>query len=156
MNGQGSVTRVEPTGAQVSAGIGVSIAVDTPWRRLRVKPSFEYLREEIEVSGIVHRAFSIDPSVPSFNLVAINAAEERSFHGIGPGLEIETDVGRRGPMLFALAVSGGAYHVLGDRDVVLSSADPTGTESAIWRYRKDAWTYRVQVGLSLRWAPDAD
>jgi hypothetical protein len=83
VRGQGSVTRVEPTGLQASAGIGVSFTLDTEWRRIRIKPSFEYLLEEVEISGVVHRAVSVDPSIPSFDLIAISGTEDRSFHGIG-------------------------------------------------------------------------
>jgi hypothetical protein len=156
VRGQGSVTRVEPTGLQASAGIGVSFTLDTEWRRIRIKPSFEYLLEEVEISGVVHRAVSVDPSIPSFDLIAISGTEDRSFHGIGPGLEVDTDIARTGPFLLALTASAGAYHILGDRDVVVSSTDATGTESAIWRYRKNAWIYRAQVGLRFRWAPRVD
>lgn len=156
VRGQGSVTRAEPTDFQASAGIGFSITIDTEWRRIRVKPSFEYLVEEIEISGLVHRAISVDPAIPSFNFFAISGTEEKYFHGIGPGLEVEADIVRKGPFLLALTVSGGAYHTLGDRDVVISSTDATGAESATWRYRKDAWTYRGHVGLRFRWTPDVD
>lgn len=156
VRGQGSVTRVEPTGLQASAGIGVSFTLDSEWARHRIKPSFEYLFEETKISGVVHRAFLIDAAGPTHDFVAISATDERSFHGVGPGLEIETDVARKGPFLLALTVSAGAYHILGDRDVVVSSTDATGTESAVWRYRKDAWTYRAQVGLRFRWAPKTD
>lgn len=156
VQGQGSVTRSEPTDFQASAGIGISFTIDTGWRRIRVKPSFEYLVEELEISGLVHRAISVDPNIPSFNFIAISGSEEEYFHGIGPGLEIEADIARKGPLLLALTASGGAYHILGDRDVVISSTDPTGVESATWSYRKDSWTYRAHVGLRFRWAPIVD
>lgn len=153
VQGQGSVTRAEPTDFQASAGIGFSITIDTEERRFRIKPSIEYLVEEVEISGLVHRATSIDPDIPSFNFFVISGAEEKYFHGIGPGLEVEADIVRKGPVMLALTGSGGAYYNLGDRDVVVSSTDPTGAESATWRYRRDAWTYRFNVGLRFRWAP---
>ncbi len=160
VRGQGSVTRVEPTGFQASAGVGFSITIDTEWRPIRIKPSLEYLVEEVQVSGLVHRAVSDDPTIPSFYLLAISGAEEKFFHSIGPGLEIEADITRKGPLLLALTASGGAYHLLGDRDVEFSStivgADATGTESATWSYRKDPWTYRFDVGVRFRWAPRVD
>lgn len=153
VQGQGSVTRAEPTDFQASAGIGFSITIDTEWRRFRIKPSFEYLVEEIEISGLVHRAKSVDPSIPSFDFIVISGNDTEYFHSIGPGLEIEADIARMGPILMAFTVSGGAYHLLGDRDVVISSADSTGAESATWRFRRDAWTYDFHVGVRFRWAP---
>ena len=156
VRGQGSVTRVEPTGFQASAGVGFSITIDTEWRPIRIKPSLEYLVEEVQVSGLVHRAVSVDPAIPSFDFVSISGAEEQFFHSIGPGLEIEADIARKGPLLLALTASGGAYHLLGDSDVEFSSTDATGTESATWSYRKDPWTYRFDVGMRFRWAPRVD
>lgn len=153
VRGQGSVTRAAPSGFQASAGIGVSITIENDWHPIRIKPSFEYLVEEIEVSGLVHRATSLDPSIPTFNLYAVSGSQTQFFHSIGPGLEIEADIFRKGPMLLALTGSGGAYHIIGNRDVEFSSTDPTGTESAAWSYRKDPWTYRFDVGLRFRWAP---
>ncbi len=154
VQGQGSAARVEPTGFQASAGVGFSITFDTAWRRIRVKPSFEYLYEELDISGVVHRAVSDDPAIPSFIFFVLSDSEEKAFHGIGPGLEVEADVGRAGPFEIALSVSGSAYKILGDRDVELTSMDPTATESATWRYRKNEWSYRSYVGLRFRWAPD--
>jgi len=158
VRGQGSVTRVEPTGFQASAGVGFSITIDTEWRPIRIKPSLEYLVEEVQVSGLVHRAKidNSDPNNPSFDLFSISGAEEKFFHSIGPGLEIEADITRKGPLLLALTASGGAYHILGNRDVEFSSTDATGTESATWSYRKGPWTYRFDVGMRFRWAPRVD
>ena len=156
VRGQGSVTSVKPTGFQASAGIGLSFTIDTDWRPIRIKPSLEYLVEEVEVSGVVHRATSLDPSIPTFNLYAVSGAERRFFHSLGPGLEVEADIFRKGPMLLALMGSGGAYRLLGDSDVEFSSTDPTGVESATWGYTKDPWTYRFDVGVRFRWVPDGD
>jgi hypothetical protein len=158
VRGQGSVTRVEPTGFQASAGVGFSITIDTEWRPIRIKPSLEYLVEEVQVSGLVHRAKidNSDPNNLSFDLFSISGAEEKFFHSIGPGLEIEADITRKGPLLLALTASGGAYHILGNRDVEFSSTDATGTESATWSYRKGPWTYRFDVGMRFRWAPRVD
>ncbi len=158
VRGQGSVISVEPTGFQASAGVGFSITIDTQWRPIRIKPSFEYLVQKIQVSGLVHRAISDDPTIPSFYLFAISGAEEKFFHSIGPGLEIEADITRKGPLLLALTASGGAYHLLGDSDVEFSSTDTAGTQSAtaMWSYRKDPWTYRFDVGMRFRWAPRTD
>ena len=155
VQGQGSVTSTQPAGFQASAGAGVSFTIETGWRRLRIKPSFEYLVEEIEVDGLVHRATLLDPNVPSFNFISISGSQTEFFHSIGPGLEIEADIARGGPVLVALLVSGSAVHILGDRDVDFSSTDATGLDTATWGYRKDAWTYRAHVGVRFRWVPEA-
>lgn len=154
VQGQGSVTDAQPTGLVVTAGAGLSITIETERRRFRIKPSLEYLLEEVGVGGRVHRATLDDPSVPSFNFIVITGNEKKYFHGLGPGLEVEADIARAGPVLVALLASGSAFRILGDRDVQFSSTDATGTESATWSYRKDAWSYRAHVGLRFRWVPD--
>lgn len=154
VNGQGSTTSKEPTGFQASAGAGLSFTIETGWRRLRIKPSFEYLVERIEVRGRVHRATSADPALGTWNFFVITGNSKEYFHSIGPGLSVEADVARAGPVLIALLASGSAYRVLSDRDVAFSSTDATGTESGSFRYRKDAWSYGAHVGLRFRWAPE--
>ncbi|MAI25380.1 MAG: hypothetical protein CMN75_05035 [Spirochaeta sp.] len=153
VRGQGSVTRAAPTGFQASAGIGISFTIETDWLPIRIKPSFEYLVEEIEISGLTHRATSLDPAIPSWNLYAVTGSQTRFFHSIGPGLEVEADIFRKGSVLMALTGSGGAYHLIGNRDVEFSSTDPTGSVTGEWAYRKDPWTYRFDLGLRFRWAP---
>ena len=140
VQGQGSKATVGPGGLQASAGWGVSIEVDTPWRKIRVKPSFEYLYEQVRVSGTVRRARDDDPLIPSFFFFTISGSRNKDFHGIGPGLELETDVSRVGPFDIALALSASVYKIFGDRDVAFTRTDPTATESATWSYRKRAWT----------------
>ncbi len=58
--GQGIQTSVEVDRLLLSAGAGVAFTIDAWGRRLRIKPSFEYLREELEVSGLMAQAFKTD------------------------------------------------------------------------------------------------
>lgn len=153
VRGQGSTTSLRPNSPQSSVGAGMSIDVDTPWRRIRVKPSVEYLFEKLEVTGTVRRAISNGSPVPDF--VVISGSDGKHFHGIGPGLEVETQISRAGPFDIALTVAGSAYKILGDRDVEVTGTDPTATGSATWRYRRSSWAYRGYVGLRFMWAPDA-
>ena len=154
VEGQGSTASAGPRGLQSSAGVGVSIEVDTPWRTIRVKPSFEYLHEQVRISGGVRRAQDDDLSIQSYLFFVISGSRNKDFHGIGPGLELETDVSRVGPFEIALALSGSAYKILGNRSVTFTETDPTAAQSATWRYRKQAWTYRGYVGLRFLWSPD--
>ncbi len=153
VQGQGSTTSAQPAGFQATAGAGVAFTLDTSWRRIRIKPSVEYLLEQIDVRGRVHRARVNDPAIPSYDLFAITGIETEYFHGIGPGLEIEADISRAGPFVVALLASGGAYYVLGDRYVGFSAVDATATENATFEYRKHPWSYRAHVGFRFRWAP---
>jgi hypothetical protein len=178
VSGQGSTTSVQPRHLLLSAGGGIAFSFDAWGRRFRIKPSAEYLREEVEVTGVVSGATIDDPGVlarpngnppipgrpPTFNFFNGSGSERQVFHGIGPGLEAEVDVARNGPLIVSVLVSGGAYRILGDRTVEFSAPlVQTGSGSTIvspphtatWKYKKDPWSYRAHVGIRLRWAPDS-
>jgi hypothetical protein len=171
VSGQGSTTSVQPRHLLLSAGGGIAFSFDAWGRRFRIKPSAEYLREEVEVTGVVSGATIDDPGKlppnprdPTFNFFNGSGSERQVFHGIGPGLEAEVDVARNGSLIVSVLVSGGAYRILGDRTVEFSAPlVQTGSGSTIvsppqtatWKYKKDPWSYRAHVGIRLRWAPDS-
>ena len=96
IRGQGSATTAEVKPLLISAGAGVAFTVDAWERRLRVKPSVEYMREEIEATGVLHRAArtrvdpppTVDEFPEGFRLIELSGDKKQVFHGIGPGLEI--------------------------------------------------------------------
>jgi hypothetical protein len=180
--GVGSETNAEVQPFLVGAGAGVAFSFDLFGRRVRVKPSVEYLREEIEVSGVLNRAILIDtgiqffPATPgpparpqidqlpaTFIPVSLKDSTTEAFHGLGPGLAVEMDALRTGPIMLALFAGVNAYHILNDRKVELS-AQKTLTNPALtpnpqsveaeWRFEKDPWFYRGTVGLRFRWLPE--
>jgi len=159
--GQGSNLTAEVKPLLISAGAGVAFTVDAWERRLRIKPSVEYLREEIEVTAVVHRAVQtrLDP-VPTteefpdgFRLIELSGGKQRFFHGIGPGLEIEADAGRAGPLMLTVYIAGQAYAFLGDLEMEISDTNEDG-ETAMWRFEKNRWGFRSGVGLRFRWVPE--
>jgi hypothetical protein len=167
--GQGSRTRAQVDELLVRAGAGVAFTVDALGRRFRVRPSFEYLREEIEVEGAVRRAVCAVPNavmgcgakairfggggVDDFREIDLRGSETKDFHGIGPGLELETDVGRIGPIVPSIFIGGQAYRFLGSRKISFSTSNEFG-ETLSASFKKDPWAYRVGVGVSLRWLPE--
>jgi hypothetical protein len=160
VGGQGSSTTAEVKPLLLSAGAGVAFTLE-PWeRRLRIKPSVEYLREEIEVTGVVHRAEdTTPPPIPgdttADRFIEMQGSGQKTYHGIGPGLEVELDTARAGPFMLTIFVSGAAYKILGDREVSFTDSftDEFGTETAAWSFEKPAWSYRAGVGLRFRWLP---
>lgn len=173
--GQGSRTLVKLDPLVFSAGLGVAFTVE-PWeRRLRIKPSFEWLREGLEVNGILHRAVTCVPnasppptcvptfpvntapgaakSLSDFRLISLQRSEKRIFHGIGPGLELEGDTARLGPFMLSIYASGQLYYFLGNRRIDLAAQNQFG-EWAFWRFDKSAWGWRGNVGLRFRWLPE--
>jgi hypothetical protein len=160
--GQGSKTSVEVKPLVLSAGAGIAFTLEAWDRRLRIKPSFEYLQEKVEVTGVVNRAVRLDPGsnlppVPAtFRFIVIEGGDEKTYHGIGPGLEVEVDAARAGPFMLTLFVSGQAYKMLGDLEVAFTGSftDEIGTETAAWVFEKDPWSYRGGLGLRFRWLPE--
>jgi hypothetical protein len=181
VRGQGSATSVQPRHLLLSAGGGIAFSLDAWGRRFRIKPSFEYLREEVEVTGVVSAATieyagtpttppGLDP--PTFNLFTGSESERQVFHGIGPGLELEADVARSGSLVWSVLAFGGLYRILGDRTVEFSETlwqtttypdhpntpppPPVPSDfTATWKYQKDPWSYRAHLGIRIRWAPDS-
>jgi hypothetical protein len=161
VEGQGSKTTVDIKPLLISAGAGVAFTVDARERRLRIKPSVEYLREEIEVTGVVHRAMQTGiPPIPppedfpeGFRLIELSGGKKQVFHGVGPGLEIEADTARAGPLMLTLYLAGQAYAFLGDLEMEFSDTNEDG-ETATWRFEKNRWGFRAGVGLRFRWVPE--
>jgi hypothetical protein len=155
IDGQGSRTRAEPRPLVLTAGAGMAFSFDVGERRLRVKPSVEYLREEVRVSGLVHRAFVTDPNVPSYLFVELSASKDAVFHGFGPGLEIEADVARWNSLVVGVLASAQYYWIMSDQKVELSDSGQFGPlpASAQWQYKKGLHAVRAAVGMRFRWAP---
>jgi hypothetical protein len=159
--GQGSTLTAEVKPLLISAGTGVAFTVDAWDRRLRIKPSVEYLREEIEVTGVVKRqVYDGSVEVPTtedfpdgFRAIELSGSKKDVFHGLGPGLEIEADAGRAGPLVLAVYVAGQAYAFLGDLEMEFSDTNEFD-ETATWRFEKERWGYRAGVGLRFRWVPE--
>jgi hypothetical protein len=159
--GQGTRTRMQVKRAVWSAGTGIALSFDWLGRRIRVKPSFEYLRQQMDLIGVVHRAVKLQSPTVSvldlsgFRLISLTQQEQRSYDGIGPGLELEADAARLGPFVSSVYVMGRGYKLLGDLDTTLSATNEFG-ETATWEFEPDSWVWRAGVGFRFRWLPDAD
>jgi hypothetical protein len=82
----------------------------------------------------------------------VTGSANDDFWGVGPGLEIEMDAARTGPMVFSLYTSGAAYRMLGDLDLTFSGTNEFG-ETGFWSYEMDEWAFRAGVGVRVRVAP---
>ena len=155
---QGARTEAELGSVLAGAGAGVALTLDLGGRRLRVKPSVEYLFHRVRVSGIVRHVAGrrvIDDSgqfLEDFTFFTLRDDEERTFHSLGGGLELEMDTIRLGPFVTALFLRGQVLRIMGDRDFELSASD--GTNTARWSAEVDPTLYRAQAGLRFRYLPD--
>ena len=159
--GQGSRSRIQVRRLVWSAGAGIAFGFDVLGRRVRVKPSFEYLRQELDLIGVVHRAVKLEEEqvsvvdLSAFRLLSLTREEKRSYDGIGPGLELEFDAARFGPFVSSIYLMGRGYHLFGDLETTFSQTNEFG-ESATWTFRPDRWVWRSGVGFRFRWLPERD
>jgi hypothetical protein len=157
-----------------SGGLGVAFTADIGERRVRIKPSVEALRETIVAEGIVNQVVLdprdfplpfIDPDQPQLGrkspclqsgqgcrAISLKGSANDDYWGVGPGLEIEMDAARTGPMVFSLYTSGAAYRMLGDLDLEFTGTNEFG-ETGFFTYEMDEWAFRAGVGVRVRVAP---
>lgn len=170
VTGQGSVIEASFGSYFLNGSLGVSFDLEVLDRRLSIKPSFEWAVYQLRVEGLVARAFatvrsnppgtpaSVPQPVPrtTFRLVSLESFDRKVLHGIGPGLEVELEATRFGPIVSSVYISGQAYRLWGNREQTLSATfvDSVGTETANWQAKFHRWTYRGGLGIRLAWRPE--
>jgi len=168
--GQGSQTRAELDTFLVTARAGVAFPLELFGRAMRIKPSVGWIRYEVKVNGLVVSA-DCATFLTSTNCnpagggttreIRLSDSTNESFDGIGPGLDIEMDTGRIGPLGTSLSIGASAYKILGNRNVDLTTSTSypdTGipgigasTASAQFHFDVEDWAYRAFLGLRLQW-----
>jgi len=163
--GQGTRTSVEIEPLSYGAGLGAAFEVQLFDQIIRIKPSIEYFSYEVQASGIVSRAVALVDVTPEpndlsdFRHILLESRRSKRFHGLGPGIEIETDAARVGSLVTSVFLSARAYSMFGNleiRDNVFNTSDPdplAQQENARFETEIDRWLYRGSVGVRLRWAP---
>jgi hypothetical protein len=177
VQGQGSRARWQLDRDVWSSGGGLALTTTIFQHTIRIKPSFEWIHFSQDFIGVVHRAVKLKtPSQPqivtnpgtaqwrsqvvfndltAFRLIELTHTDTKDFDGIGPGLEIEVDTARLGPILTSVFALGRAYHLIGNLDQSFSASNQYG-ESASWTFQPEPWVYRAGVGIRFRWVPERD
>lgn len=178
-NGQGSVTTTTYETLSFGASLGVAFPVRVGERQLRIKPSFGWFSYEAEASGQLvdaeceppSRCTDVDGGVPpppppgavlpgSFRETMLSGSDTKRFHAIGPGLDVEMDTGRYGPLGTSIFLGGRAYRTLGDTTLEIQSTQVYGNDglplanqavSARWEAEFEPWVFRAGVGLRIQW-----
>jgi hypothetical protein len=158
--GQGSRTRWQLGQWVYSAGGGVAFTFTLFQRTFRLKPSVEWVQVDQDFIGVTRRAIKLqNPSgadnLSQFRQISLNSVRTRTFDGIGPGLELEVDTARLGPIQTSLYAMGRGYHFFGNLDTTLSAVNEFG-ESATWTAQPEQWLVRAGVGIRFRWSPESD
>ena len=159
--GQGSRSRMQVKRLVWSGGGGIAFSFDALGYRVRVKPSVEYLHQEMDLIGVVHRAVKLkDPRVSvvdlsDFRLISLTHEEKQGYDGIGPGLDLEVDTARLGPFVSSVYLAARGYRLFGDLETTFSETNGFG-ETATWTFQPDRWVWRGGVGIRFRWLPERD
>jgi hypothetical protein len=178
VTGIGSETTAETQPLTIAAGAGIAFSFDAFGRRFRIKPSAEYLREEVDFTGSVISAQLFDtgiqnfpPNIPTrpalFIPITLKGSESEVFQGVGAGLELEMDTARAGPFMITLFAGAQGVHLLGDTEVEFSDeqvlTNPPFTAplrpdnqpiSASWSFEKEPWMYSGGIGVRFRFVPE--
>jgi hypothetical protein len=178
--GAGSRTTSTVETLVYGASVGLAFPFELLGRRLWLKPSVGWLRYEVQVEGTVDAGIKDDlPQMPGPNArdctflpdatnpvtaacagISLDGSESTWLQGVGPGLALEMDAARWGPIGASLYLDARAYKILGDREVSFSSSVtydtnlgriPADTYSANWSWSADPWIYRAGVGIRFSW-----
>lgn len=130
--GVGSKTSSEVDTFGFGARVGLAFPFEFRERRLWFKPSFGWMRYTVDVQGTLIAGIKDDPFPqgaggntgfgPGIRGISLGEKGSESFDGIGPGIELELEAGRFGPIGVSLFASAEAYRTLGNRDVKLSDS----------------------------------
>jgi hypothetical protein len=170
-NGQGSETSAEVDTLVFGASLGVAFPLQVGKRQLRIKPSIGWINYEVDAEGLVvdaacdpeNRCTDVTgtpglPPDPGFlRETILTASDSQRFNGIGPGLDVEMDTGRYGPLGVSLFMGGRAYAIVDDRTISFGTQevydDQLGTDRAAGRFEVevDRWLYRAHVGIRFHW-----
>jgi hypothetical protein len=178
VSGIGSETTAETQPLTIAAGAGIAFSFDAFGRRFRIKPSAEYLREEVDFTGSVISAQLFDTGIQAFppNItqkpalfipITLKGSESEVFQGVGAGLELEMDTARAGPFMITLFAGAQGVHLIGDTEVKFSDeqvlTNPPFTSplrpnnqpiSASWSFEKEPWMYSGGIGVRFRFVPE--
>lgn len=168
---RGSSVRAEGKPLILSGGLGSEFAFEAFERGFRVRPTLEWMYHrdtikntlgggEVEVAG--SEATACNPCRTLF----IKTQTEKGFHSIGPGIELEADIGRAGQFLVGFYGNFRALYIVGDRKVNMRSTGSwTRTDNGqpstvradttfVTRYEREPWHYRFGAGIRFLWSPD--
>jgi len=185
VNGQGSRTTAQIDTLVIGLNLGAAFPLQVGKRQFRIKPSVGWINYKVEAEGMVTDA-ACDPTnrctdIRSQNFVpppaflvtpgflretTLTASGSQRFNAIGPGLDIEMDTGRYGPLGVSLFMGGRAYAVVGNRKISFSTSEtftdqisdpgvtpPVKTDRAVARFEVevDRWIFRAHVGIRFHW-----
>ena len=170
VNGVGSSTSAQIDTLVFGASLGVAFPLQFGKRQLRIKPSIGWINYEVEAEGFVvdaacdpvTRCTDVGPTPGFLRETILSGSDSQRFNGIGPGLDVELDTGRYGPLGVSLFMGGRAYAIVDDRTISFGATqtydDQLGMDvaEAQFEVEVDSWIYRAHVGIRFHWLGDEE
>ncbi|MFO0688224.1 MAG: hypothetical protein U0900_05910 [Myxococcota bacterium] len=163
----GAAVRAEAKPLVFSGGIGSVFSFEAFDRGFRVRPTLEWMYQRDTMKNVLGGGESegATSTCAPCRTLFIKSQTEKGFHSLGPGIELEADVGRAGQFLIGFYGSFRAYYLVGDRKANLRSTGSwnrtdNGQPSTrpdttfITRYEREPWHYRFGMGLRILWSPE--
>jgi hypothetical protein len=161
-NGEGSETNAQVDTLVFGASLGVAFPIPIGKRQLRIKPSVGWINYEVEATGLVVQAACGNLPTASctsgtLREITLSASDSQRFNGIGPGLDVEMDTGRYGPLGVSLFLGWRAYAIVDDRTISFGTEEPyddhLGRDRATAQFevKVDPWIFRGHVGIRFHW-----
>ncbi len=155
----------------LSGGIGSVIYFEAFEREFRLRPTLEWMYSRDTMKTVLGGG-EIEGAGPNTNDCApcrtlfIKTQTEKGYHSLGPGIELEADVGRAGDFLVGFYGTFRAYYLVGDRKPNLRSTgswtrtdngQPSTTRADttfVTRYEREPRHYHFGTGLPVLWSPE--
>lgn len=162
----GASVRVEGKPLTFSGGFGTVFSFEAMDRGFRVRPTLEWMYRRDTMKNVLASGENEidDITCGPCRLLFVKSQTEKGFHSLGPGIELEADVGRAGDFMIGMYGAFRAYYLVGDRKANLRSTgswrrlddQPTtrADSTLVSRYEREPWHYRFGVGFRVLWSPE--
>lgn len=164
----GAAVRAEGKSLVLSGGFGPQLSFEYLDRGFRVRPTLEWMYRVDTIKSLLGGAESEAATGtlcnPSCRTLFIKAQNEKGYHSIGPGFELEADVGRFGDFMVGWYGSVRAFYVVSDRKANIRTTgawrridnQPTTRPDTafVTRYEREPWHYRFGMGIRVSWLPE--
>ena len=177
--GQGMRSNAQVDELSYGAKVGLSFSFQYRGRQMRLKPSVGWYRYKLGVKGYMvnpacnpanrctntYNTDGVQLSHGFLREAILKGSDSGVFDGVGPGVDLEMDAGRFGPIGTSLFIGIGGYYIPGDRDIDFGarktfdpSTDELGadTNTAKWHTRVEPWIYRGGIGIRFQWLGEPD
>ena len=169
VGGQGTRLDSEVMTTTLAASVGISFDTTYRGRLVRIRPGVGWIRWGLIAEGRVLAAYKDDPDplgtqvLPppafgqNFRFIQLGGRAAGFFTGVGPTLEIEMELARRGSFRPSLYLTGGGFKTVGNNELSFSaqtSVDDALGEAdyeASWNVKVQDWNYRMGLGFRVRW-----